>query len=730
VSELPKRIAAALYWDLPALVADGSRGTAAFRAALEPPPFSELEAASSAEPADALARAGQGIFLERIGRLEEASAIFAALRADPEAGLALLGACLSAWSSSATTASFEEARSLIEVLGDDVDKARLFAKLATFAYDTGLADEFARDLERAFTLAPVPSALRRALAMVRVNKLRREFDPADFEASRHSDPLVEYEWISELALKAAGGELEEALKARSESAWTWTFSSGRTRRDEVIAAELQASWAGALWLREPLRRQLGAQVLLAETELNPGSVLYALTMWTVSGGSNVRRVIETYERHFGETTADELIKQVAQAIGLRDFADITLARSAAATWDLLSEEVAISVLDRLAPYLSEEALGQEARQVWAQLAIRFPDPWAERIVSLDPAASRLVLAEMTDNGLSRLPITTVESIRGHLEGVADDAPDGDELMIALHTRSGTEVPQKYHPRSPAAIANAVGRFPELFDDAALQEVEQRYADALRQEVREALGGSAGFGGPTTSSRLADIVLARGGAEGPAVAALLDAATDEQVPGHLRFDALLALARIAHRGALSEEQYAVIRGSPDHGAPSFFAPTSRELLRVAKLLVLRRVLSQSEQGEAFALTRDGDARVRQLAVNVCTLYLRERASIPLEAGLIGGFYDPDETVVRQALGGLRGAHLEFEGAARMIAERIDALFHERSHWIRAEAASVARAMISDGSAEEAYRRVVVAAVRDRSWMVRKAATEDDATDADD
>jgi len=75
------------------------------------------------------------------------------------------------------------------------------------------------------------------------------------------DPLVDYPWIEFDVLEAAQGTLAGAVEARSRCLWTFQRGAGKTPLDDAVAAEVQATWAGALWMRRPIRRQLGAQLL-------------------------------------------------------------------------------------------------------------------------------------------------------------------------------------------------------------------------------------------------------------------------------------------------------------------------------------------------------------------------------------------------------------------------------------------------------------------------------------
>src|SRR5205807_2977623 len=118
---------------------------------------------------------------------------------------------------------------------------------------------------------------------------------------------------------------------------------------ELVAAEEQARWAGALWKRQALRRHVGGQLLLAGGD-DQELLLYGLNLWITGRGKEPRNVIDLVEPQLTSADGvDDIVRPLIDLPSHPELADSTLGETAVALWDLLSDEVLVDLLDRLRP---------------------------------------------------------------------------------------------------------------------------------------------------------------------------------------------------------------------------------------------------------------------------------------------------------------------------------------------------------------------------------------------
>ena len=313
-------------------------------------------------------------------------------------------------------------------------KARLLGKLALFAFDRQLAEACVSALSQAVDTARSGSRLQRALLLAAVNNdLIRPIPAEVFKPSEDVDPLVDQDWIDALALRAARADLEDLLQARARSPWSWQFRTGRTPVDEIIAAELQATWAGAWWLRPTLRTQLGAQILRAPPE-REDSLVYGLSMWITGGGRDIRQVIDLAEPEFTSATADALTRPLIAALRLPDVGDTRLSEAAASLWDLFSDETAMLLLDRLQVTEADDPYGAAARRYWALMAFRDPAEVGRRLLAMQSKEIAALLPELSLTALETLPI---DAAAHALNSVLEDESDAPVLSGATAGAAAT-----------------------------------------------------------------------------------------------------------------------------------------------------------------------------------------------------------------------------------------------------------------------------------------------------
>lgn len=705
-------IEAALFWNAPVLRRAGMEGARAFLDALGPAP--SLPDVTS----DDLGLAARGIAFERLGEPREAGKLASSLMEVDEPFVRALGCSLWWWSSAELPPDFTQTS--WDVVADlpPGSRPRLLAKLATAARDRQSEDAFRDFLVEAHRTARRHPALRRALAVVAFNLLRTPLSEEDSAIPRRDDPLVDLDWIDALALSGARGEIERELKDRAESPWSWSFRAGQTPLDSVAAAVVQASWAGALWKLPTLQRQVGAQALLSGPRRSE-HVVYGVAMWLAGGGRQIRQIVSLAEPFFEEDAADSLVLQLIDAVAVPGARDSTIAETAAATWDLLSDALLKRLLRRLPPDTS--VVGDASRFVWAQAALRIPEAWQEAVALLAPAEQASLIEALSPRALSSISIDACATLLNAYDtGAFPRNTESEAAAIVLERRLRGTV--RSQDLSPGVVVEVAVRDGKAVPKATLKTAEVELCQALTAEIDAARRGAGGLGGRSTSFSLATVALARGKVSRNAIEVLLEAALDAELPGHLRLEALDGLARLASSSLLPARVLERLKEVPDTSRPSFFAPSTPELVRASRLLARASVLTAEEQAEALALSRDRDERVRQVIANTASLNIATQWSQPAEMSLLSALSDPDERVVRAALRGVEAAPFISDGFAKAVGQRLHTLFREYGRDVRAGTVLAARALLSRGYLHLGLDVLSSEASHDRSWSVREACRE--------
>ena len=711
-------ILAALLWDKPALLRSETPGASAFARALDPPPYHE-----DLETDDApLSIAAHAIRLELYGEAEKALEQYARL-GEIEGWASVLAGFLLAWSSVPADPAVIDGvvRATRELdIEDDSLRVRLAVKLATYALDKGRSDLFSELLIEAANAAPAGTSLRRALRISCANLLGGRLEEEDFVIPSESDPLVDYPWIDDLALKAARAEITELVKTRASSPWSWSMRSGRTPLDEVIAAERQATWAGALWLRDPIRQQLAAQTL-ASGAADAYRTLYALTMWVLSGGGDIERIVDLAEPRLDNDAADALVAQVEAQTVIPRVANGALPKVAVALWDLLSPETIDRLLRQLRPTAGPLAVDPEVRHFWGRTALAAPQVWRQRAIELDPLQQAALLEALPSLAIASLERSLAEELVSAGEQAGDAlSPAARAVLFLIRRHLGKE-----SPIEGEAATQIIAEVALRDSDALPAEVYEATEGLLREKRREEAGaaqqGSMSFGGRTTASEIALVAQARGAVDPASVTELLSEAANDALPPDFRLASLMALARLAATGLAAPEVPPI--GEPERPHPlQGFMSVSIDLLRAARLAVHARQLGLDDQVVVLTLTRHADARVRQIAIETAATFLWVNSSEAIEAALLAGLYDPEERVLVAALEGLRRATLT-QISADAVAQRLGRVYQEYGREVRAAAVLAAKARLQTAD-DPRLSQMVERGARDRSWIVRHAATQED------
>jgi hypothetical protein len=705
-------ILAALLWDRPTLVRTDRADAQAFLDALGPTTAHEPKEA----PHTPVGLAAEGIRLERAGSSSEALALYQQL-ASKEGLPSLLGRCLMMWSAEvADNTVFEQIEPFIEaVAGENRElHARFLLKLATYALDKQLETQFARWLKAASQLAPSGSHLKRAISVVCSNLLDQHPTQDFWRVPAEVDPIG-YEWIDELALGSARAELANLLKSRSRSPWTSSLHFGSTNLDTLMAADRQATWAGALWMRDSIRAQLAAQILTS-SDHDGDQAFYGVAMWLLSGSPNIASVIDLAERKFSGDAADRLISLLEGWMSIGRVRRYVMPDAVAALCDLLSPPVIDRLLEKLPPPVAENASSDDIRLFWGTAALVAPESWRRRFSALSDAQKVSLLRSLRIKTLLALP----PEERRRLSVVITASPPESEVeqaigaLLSLWDETGKD---RVRGRSPNFIVEIAGRDSSLLTAHDLLEAEIGLRRALQDTVSAARKGHMSFGGRTIPQSLAILAWSRRTLESETIEMLMALASDGSLPGELRLDALVSLSSCAQLNLLSREQLDSLTIEPQRD-PSWFESIGDELLRAAQLMVRAAVLTEDEEIAVLTLSRNSDARVREMICRATGKFLSSRTSVTIESALLAALYDPEEAVLVAALNATAEARFT-KVSDEVINTRLGELYGRSGRRVRAAVTRAAKARFSRGHSAK-LGEVIAVAGRDRSWVVRQAA----------
>jgi hypothetical protein len=716
--DAPPAVAAALIWDRTWLALHGGEDGKAFIAALDPAPLRPAPLRISEDTPEApLAVAARGVVAERAGEIGEAHAAYSRLAASDDRWTSLLGLMLQCWSSGEhDPLAFDRGRLLIEQTADSSLRSRLFMKLATYALDKQDVTRFEELIGAALANAPARTRLRRAISVTAATYFGRFPPPADLEADE-PDPLVDYPWIDGTALEAAQAELIEIVKTRARNPWSWSIRMGRTNVDVAVSAELQATWAGALWLRDQIRKQLAA-MLLTQAAPSAYDVLFGLSMWLAARGDDIVPIITATEPSFSETTADALVLPLIGVRSVPAYGETRLLETANASWDLISDATTRTVLGLVRPEPSEAPF-HDAAVFWSRAALRIRDEWQVLIRDLAPHELAQVVAEISSVAVGRLEPNAARYIVETLP--AADPPVGASTgSVLLWDKLGLPVPE-----GASVPLDVVVRIARLKPDALVEPsytlAEEAARGSLAQTLESARRGAYGFD-DSASAWISTVAIARGAIQRPSLDLLLVTAAEASIAPHVRLDAVMAIAELAARGLVPKEDLDQLRRLPELREIGPMRPTSQAAFAAARLAARGAVLMDEEQLLLFTLSRDPDPQARAIVAGATARFLELHESPAVEAALVAALFDPVPSVVNAALRALRRARLT-DFSYGTVSLRIRAIFQQYGRHERAEVVRAIRQLAQESGDPEAFGDVLVAARADRSWIVRNAARDD-------
>ncbi|MDP1847633.1 MAG: hypothetical protein Q8K79_07570 [Solirubrobacteraceae bacterium] len=723
-------IVAALLWDVPALHR-GSRSARDFVAALRGGVDKWWEPRTFAE--DTLGHAARAVAYERAGELAKAAARYEGLVHDRDPWTRLLGGMLQAWSETATSDGpiVEALRVAREASVTSDVRARLFAKVATYAFDRGEAELGRIALGDAIALAPEGSRLWSRLALEGLNAgLHYEGPfPGAEDDPPPDDPLVDYPWIHYDSLSGAERALKAEVERRARRAWTWQITfGGASPVADVVAAEVQATWAGALWLRRPIRLQLGGH-LLTGAATSPQQWAYGLLMWILGGGTKEKQIYRYAEPNLTTDGIEFVLRALRDAELRRSLRFLAVASEA---WDAVSDETLRWVISQVDLVAGNHPAAQEALGLWAAYAARLPEEWFEDFLGRDSEVQTSIVESLWTGAVAHLSQRMRLSVFEVAWSALQQADNADVQLMRIAAATVTEQRRKDlaslldEKARPDQVARLVDEHAEALRPEALQRAKQALFELVRREQAEAREGKVSFGPGDARLDLARL-LAHLDPDPAAVSLLLQIAHDASLPGEHILAARRALTIVRRAGRLPAPELRALHGSsdpvggfPEHG------DLSPELVRAARLQTLAPELTNDEAAEVVAGCRAPETRIRMISLATCAeAVAASRGSATRSAfiwALIGGLFDPDDEAVVAALRGLPDDLSDEQPAAAQVAvARLVPLFEEGSMPVRVAVAERVRRWMEVGTRNEALlpglHEILDRFPRDKSWLVR-------------
>ncbi len=720
----------ALLWNYPAL-RRGSNAAQHFAAAMLGDVGPSEAKAEDGE--QALWLAARGVEAERAQEFDVAEALFGELAGDEDPWIALSGLMLHCWSEgNSDTEAIASVREHLASLNPESElHARLLGKLATFAFDKAAIDLGRDCLSQAINLAPSGTALNRALAVEGLNA-GLEYEWSAEQTIPDPDPLVEYPWIEATAYRAVETALTSQVEASGRGVWTNHFKMGRTPIDDAISAEVQATWAGALWLRRPIRKQLGA-LLLSGGAQTPPQWSYGVLMWALGAGSNPEAAFALSEPHLERESADFIVKTLAESEIAPRLSGHLLAVAVEA-WDEISEDLLRQMIDaHPEPSADDHPIENELRRLWAGYAARLTEEWLPRFEEFDIATQVAMLEVIGTRMLSDLSDDAKRVVHDAIgRAIAGSLDFGTQLLMIYATSSNSEPPDEEMRTAIAerASASAIARLAqaehsELLSDEALGRARAELLGAVRKESEDARNGSVSYGREDARLDLGRLIAATGGAPGNAegVELLMAIATDQGLPPHHLLQSRTALTLVRRSALLTAAQLRVLHGAADPaGGFGGLDGVSHDVLEVSRLRILAAELTEEEVVALVGHCRSSEAKVRDLALATCADAAEASPSDGIEAlawSIVGGLFDPNDEVIENVAAIITPDFIHRYPAAGQVARsRFPALLDYGKMRVRATVRLRVKEWAEDESlADEMTAALLRSSSEDRSWIVR-------------
>jgi hypothetical protein len=704
--ETDPRIRAALLWDRPTLVGLDDLGVRQWRAAMN---LSFLDLGDLDET-DVLSVAAHTIRWAVDGVDQRTEELRATLRSSGPVGELFERLIGLVFDLDDAAADHEALRSLLAIAEQIADKnlrARILLRLTVFASQRRRRDiaaqAAARTVDASNEKTRLGAVARRWATELGVGP--QGFDPWA-PTKTPSDPLLSLPWVLTEVTEGAAKTAARRFERRLAGVWDTSFQIGRTVRDDLVAAMVQAEWCGATNLQSSARRLIATDIFSDETA-RTDEVQWALRLW--ASEPNARRIVSAVraaEPQLDALAAEELLRAVRDD---PQTSDEVVVEVAAGLWDLVSDAGADVLLDWL---LSAEVERTEQTRggLLGALLWRRSETWARAFAAASSARRVAMFAAIDPAHLDVLPETLTRALADHAATARTFSAGHAAMQVTMTSTplrdvNGLSIPDivellDWNARSvtPEAIASEVDKLIKTVRRRLMAAAEGT-VDLAAYEVGQYLG------------RLASYLPHR---EPSAVEALSVTVRDSTSSANWQFGALEGLAALARAGHLDNADRAAIRDLKIIPGPRLFGErVSADTLHAAQLRIVGPSMSDRDVEWLAVAGRGGDVQAR-----LVTMAALDAEGLPFEAAvdwsLVGGLFDPDHAVTIQAVAsiGRRGVTPR-SGAFGVVRERLGDLFDRGPRDVRREV------VVTAATRPELDARDIVARARDdRSWIVRR------------
>lgn len=722
---------ACIAWDIPTLRKAGDEDVDHFTRTIQllPSAFSD-PAPPPSKRMTPLRRAAEGLRAELTGDTDIAREHYEVVA--KKHGLpGILGTLLIAWMPTATEKDFKRVERKLSTLngrGTHDVIARSHCKLATWSYDHGWTDRSRHHFEEARRYAG------KNLGMT-LDSIGHWFGKDRIlYLNPHRDDMTALPWIGESVDLAARTFVEKQLRDSVKSPWarTWTFGSATVEGIDIQSAEMQASWAGAMWMLPQINRQHAAIILARSND--PDDVARAIALWAKGGGQDINKLVSTKETALTEDAIDDLlVDQLHEGRSVRDL-DIWL-DICHALWAELPDRLVDDIVRNYQGPARETRLhsgtGAKELGLFGKLLVRSSHA-AEKVYSFDDWGAGLLARAMHPELLAELPPRLLERLlrTGISEVVLADRDWADanwSSLVTCWTLLDDKLQHQYRGPLLAAlpdseISTAVAIAPDLVPSARAEARMRTSLALLAKELRDSATGSWTGWSIHPAIEVARLAAAQGHISDDALRLLVAIAVAPTTNSMQRRSCLAALTSLAQAGLVERDQVA------EAFAPITVRSVMTDDAAVDQRLedVTRLTLSiqfgkdhAAAEGPLLAASRDPDTAIRVIAVDaVCQLSLQRQTSPSFDATLLGALYDPHPRVQAKAIPALWHGAFESDALCEVARARVVDIFPNAHRELRA---SIALQIATAKQSDDPYIRILEDLVsRDRSWVVRTAA----------
>ena len=547
--QLPPDIRAALLWDVPALREAGPAADSLIKA-FGPMPWDLNESGSGP-----LQVAAEGVAAAGLNRVGDALATTEQLIGAAEPAVQLLGRTLRAWfwdSYEERRLQLEQTIGLAHNIADSDDRARVLRKLAMWAFEIG-ESAVAADATNAALQAAAPDSRLAWTLRGLAHNLSGDLGPWPTGALP-DDALITQPWVSDLAFDGLVTADLERFRDGLAGAWSGTMRMGQTPQDVLNAAQRQADWAAATWMRDTFLQLLCSQ-LLDRAAGTDELIQWAAASWVLAGGDKVSAVLQRAEPAFTAATARDLLDAVERHPLRRE----RFPQVAQGVWRIVDDDQVARLLDALDPGEPGQVVNPESRQIWASLLWRDPELWYQKWQGLDAMHRLGAMAQLDPPSIDRLSAEARTELLATVEKVNDlraYAVIGAALAIAVDVD-----PRRWfdETRPDGVLALSDWRRDAIPDDVISRSIDTARA-AVVADREQAISGSFGLGG-SSRSVLGGLVARLGEPNPSAEQLLIDVAADSRMSSDHQVEALQGLVYLRHAGLLSDDARGQLRELP-------------------------------------------------------------------------------------------------------------------------------------------------------------------------